>query len=245
VTTHPPRHRLEELLAGSLRDAKLRGHVDACAECTARLSAMNEARAAFVGHRDPTSFARLVADRGGLRKQKTSLLRRAGFGLAAAAIVLLGARLAMPEPAAVRFKGPANLEVFVHRNGQTQPVENGQALAAGDQLAFVYTLAEAQSLLLLSIDESGAVTRYFPSESGAAVLSPAARAQLPVGIELDAHHGEERLFALFSRAPIDEPRAREALRQALRDARARGVGIAGMTRPELPAQQSSVWFRKP
>lgn len=245
MTSHPPRHRIEELLAGPERDPELRTHVEGCADCSARLRAMSDARASFVGRRDPGSFARVIAERSRDAQKKTPVLRRLAVALAAAAVMLLGVRLAMPEPTAIRFKGQASLQVFVQRDGGAEEVTNGQALETGDQLAFVYTLAEAQNLLLLSIDESGAMTRYFPAASASALLSPAARAQLPVGIELDAHRGEERLFALFSRETIDEARARDALQESLRAARARGVGIAGMSPLQLPAQQTSLWFRKP
>lgn len=227
MTPHLPRHQLEELAADR---GRADSHLDACAQCTARLRALERARASFLARRDPQSFAlTLVA-----RRPKPSATRFAPYFLAAAAaIMLLWLR---PDSDAVRYKGSAQkLQTFVQRAGQVQALADGQPLAAGDQLAFVYTLSEPRHLLLISIDETGAIARYYSGP-----LEPATRAQLPVGIELDAHRGEERLFALFSREPIDEARVRAGLKTALREAH----GVAGM-KLLLPVEQTSTWFRKP
>ncbi len=252
MTAHPSRNRLEELTAGSSRagDAELRTHVDGCGACSARVAAMQAARSAFLRRRTPTEFARSVM--GKLRtssarpKRPRRFLRVAPYVLAAASLVLVCIRLTAPSAGTIRLKGSSRLDVFVRRNGHAQALHDGEALMPGDQLAFAYTIPDARNLLLLSIDDSGIVTRYFPRDaSTGSHLGPALRAQLPMGVELDAHRGEERLFALFSRDAIDEAKTRAALERALRDAKSSGGGIASMNRLALPLEQSSVWFRKP
>jgi hypothetical protein len=112
-------------------------------------------------------------------------------------------------------------------------------------LAFVYSLDRPRHLLLLGIDDAGTVTRYFPAQgTGGAPLAASPHAQLPVGIELDARKGEERLYGLFSDSVLDEAEARRALTQALSRARTHGAGIPSMGEVDLPVRAVSVWFRK-
>jgi hypothetical protein len=57
--------------------------------------------------------------------------------------------------------------------------------------------------LLLGIDDTGAITRYFPADGETSATLPAgARVQLPVAIELDHHRGQERIVALTQRAHL-------------------------------------------
>jgi hypothetical protein len=245
IAPHPPRHRIEELVAGR-DDGELRTHVDACAECTKRVQALEQARASFLRRRDPIQFARVVVARREAASRARPRLpgRWASLALAAAAAVcFLWVRRDAPD--AIRLKGGRSLQAFVQRDGRPVALEDGQPLKEGDRLAFTYSLSEARHLLLLSIDDTGAITRYYPVDADHGALAPAARAQLPLGVELDAHRGEERLVALFSREPLDEARAKDALRNALRAAQAQGRGIASMTTLAVPAEQASVWFKKP
>ncbi len=239
MSPHLPRHQLEELAVRD--DAMLRAHVDGCGACSARLQALLSARASFVQERDPQAFARRVFSQRRSRRRPTHWLWAAALA-SAAALLLIWVR----DDDTIRYKGGHNFQVFVQRHGSPEILADGQPLAAGDQLAFAYSLAEPRYLLLLSIDDTGAITKYYPLDArSGSPLGPTTRRPLPVGIELDAHRGEERLVALFSRTPIDETRARDALREALRNAHARGLGVRDMGPLLLPAEQTSVWFRKP
>lgn len=239
MSPHLPRHQLEELAVRE--DAVLRAHVDACEACSARLQALLSARASFVQARDQHAFARTVISRRKSRRRPTHWLWAATLAAAAALLVIW-----MRDDPTVRYKGGTLFQVFVQRDGSPQSLANGQRLAAGDQLAFAYSLTEPRYLLLLSIDDTGTITKYYPLDARpASPLGPTRPRPLPVGIELDGHRGEERLVALFSRTPLDEARVQNALRKALHDAQARRLGVGEMGPLMLPAEQTSVWFRKP
>ena len=166
----------------------------------------------------------------------------------ATALMVIAARpaLVVPVAPAIRFKGEAALlQTYVRRGAETRVLRSGEALYAGDQLAFKYTLAQPRHCLLLGIDDAGTITRYFPEATLAPVaVLPAGVRTLPIGIELDAHKGQERLVALFSETPLDEQRVRSALSAAFRAARARSAGLEHLGDLDLPARQISVWFHK-
>jgi hypothetical protein len=241
LTTHLPRHRLEALSGGHDPDA--RAHLVACTACADRLEQLEAARATFLARRDPMKFAREVTAR---PQPRRPISRARWVGAAAlAAVAALALLMVRGAPESIRYKGGSDLHAFVERDGRPRALTNGEPLRAGDRLAFTYAAREPRHLLLLSIDEAGAITRYYPEDEGDAPLPPAARAQLPVGIELDSHRGEERLVALFSLEPLDEAQVRQDLREALRESRVRDGGVAGMQRLDIAAEQASVWFRKP
>jgi hypothetical protein len=228
-------------------------HLARCEHCAARRAAIESARGAFLEQRPALELLRAVRARAEATPPPTRprmlTLRRVALGaslFAAAALLMLVLR---PAPPSIRFKGAPAIEVYVKRGTRSAALRDGDALGAGDHLGFVYSLPKPRHLLLLSIDDTGAISRYFPVSDGAGAeppLSAGARAQLPIGVELDAHRGEERLIALFADAPLDEAQARDALRAAFEQIRARKLGLAALPKLELAgADEASVWFRKP
>jgi hypothetical protein len=177
---------------------------------------------------------------------------RRGFVSAAAFGAFVLAAVAMfvqrdPSEDVIRYRGTsASLQAYVQDGRGAHAVHDGEVLSGGAQLAFAYTLSEPQHLLLFGIDDAGAITRYFPDEpiAHSSALPAGAKRQLPVGIELDARRGRERLIALFSREPLDRESVQDALGSAWRQMRARGKGISEPFELALPAQQISLWFEK-
>jgi hypothetical protein len=258
VITHLCRHQLEQLVANDLRATvhpALRVHLAACDPCSMRKRALEAARARFLAAYPAADFARAVVEQAAQPEppprrrwqgwSAPGVLASAAGSLAIGAAALLWFSRA-PAPPAIRLKGGVSLQAFAKHAGRTSALRDGDALAPGDQLAFEYALDRPRYLLLLGIDDAGAITRYFPADSsGAAPLAATPRAQLPVGIELDARKGQERLYALFSAAALDEAEARGALIQALFAAHAHGAAIAALRELDLPAHQVTIWFRKP
>ncbi len=253
MSEHLARHTLERMVANDPRDAiapELRAHLASCEQCTHRLRGIERARGAYAATRPAERFAAAVAARAaGRAPAKSRWLRlRAPVAAAIAAAALIAVVVGSRDPNEIRYKGPtAQLQFYVKHDARTRLVSAGDTLAAGDQLAFTYSLTQPQHLLLFGIDDAGTITRYFPEPALApsTVLPAGVARQLPVGIELDARRGQERLIALFSSTPLDEARARDALGAALRAARERGGGIADVRDLPLPATQVSVWFTKP
>jgi hypothetical protein len=248
---HPPRHLLEAFLADVARLAnasELRAHLAVCERCSERLHAMDSARAAFAREHSASDFARRVSAAAALRERpRRAWLWAAGGGglaLALAALVLL---IRVPSDPEIRYRGAAvSFEVYVRDGTRARALKEGEVLSAGGQLAFTYTLGAPQHLLLFGIDDAGTITRYFPDGNivQSSALTAGSKRQLPVGIELDARSGRERLIALFTASPLDEAAARAAIEDAWRQVRARGKGPSEPFELALPATQRSLWFDK-
>jgi hypothetical protein len=257
VSDHLPRHHLERLIADDPRLSvrpELQMHLASCHQCATRKRLLEAATARFLSVHPATDFVRAVlaratapgpVQRRAPRVWKARPMLAAGLGLLAAAAAVLSLDR-MPGTPDIRLKGGVALQAIAMHGGTTRPLRDGDALSVGDQIAFEYALDRPRHLLLLGIDDEASVTRYFPVDgSRATPLGATRRAQLPIGIQLDAHRGEERLYALFSETALDERAVRAALARALAAQTQRGGGIATMEAIDVPARHVSVWFRKP
>ncbi len=247
---HPPRHLLEAVAAGQTDQppqAQAAAHAGGCPTCSSRLAAMTGARAEYLGAYPAQDFVRQVAARAerAPRPVAPAPRRRWLAGLAAGTLVVAVAAvflLLRPAPDDVRLKGGVSWSVFAKRGPRTWPVTDGESLKAGDRLAFAYVIAGDRYLLLLGVDDAGAITQY-GGEGGAPLLLRRGRGTLPFGIELDARRGEERLFALFSPAALDVEQTKQALAAAAARARAQNRPLtAGDLK--LPGEIASFGFRK-
>ena len=115
----------------------------------------------------------------------------------AAAAVLLLVRGHHAEPD-LGIKGGAAWQVVALHGEHELRVKDGTVLAAGDKLRFVVVPNGARYVMIASIDGAGAASIYYP-----AVKLEGARVEVPDSIVLDDAPGPERLFALFSDAPLD------------------------------------------
>jgi hypothetical protein len=254
VNDHVSRHHLERWAVDGQRAAlplEQRAHMAACDYCRMRERKLNAARERFLAEHPAEDFARAVMSQAAVRNAAPRFAKAARVfasvaGLLAAAAAALLYWADTPTSPAIRLKGGVALQAVAKHGDKLRVIRDGDSLFAGDQLAFAYGLDHPRHLLLLGVDDGATITRYFPAaDSRAAPLPATHRAQLPIGIELDARSGEERLYALFSDAVLDEAAARRALLRALAAAQAKRGGIATMAEIDLPAQQVSVWFRKP
>lgn len=258
MTEHLVRHQLESLAADDPHAPiapALRAHVAGCDQCTTRLRALHASKARLLARIPADEFARATVARAGSSEPVTAGRRLHPKWLAAAA----ASGIAMAAVAAalwvgghhsntdIRLKGGVALQPLAKHAGRVARLQDGDALFEGDELAFEYSLDRPQHFMLLGIDDGGHVTRYDPPDA-TSLVPESHHGQLPIGIQLDARKGEERLYAVFSETRIDEAGARAALQRALESARAGGGGIATMDPlPRLApdARTFSFWFRKP
>jgi hypothetical protein len=171
MTGHLTRGQLEQLVADDPRapvPPVLRVHVSGCDRCSVRKLALDRARANYVATHPAADFARAVVARAAtptpIAKQRRPAQRVFAAAAAAFALVagfLLWQRPAQP-PAAIRAKGGVSLQVIAKHDGIQSQLLDGAVLAPGDQLAFAYALDRPRHLLLLGIDGSGQITRYYP-----------------------------------------------------------------------------------
>jgi Domain of unknown function (DUF4384) len=257
VTAHLSRRELEQLVAddpAATVAPVLRVHVADCDRCAVRRLALEAARSRYLERYPAREFARAVVERAAraetlepARSRKTRVVVPMVASLAIAAGALLWLQPSF-ESTAIRTKGSVSLDVVVQHAGAQRRLRDGDALAPGAQLAFSYALDRPRHLLLLGVDDAGQVTRYYPADPAHSIpLQATGRAQLPIGVELDARKGQERLYALFSIEPLDEGEVRNAIQRTLVAERARGGGIATMSaiRVSRLTSQRTLWFRKP
>ncbi|HXI56032.1 MAG TPA: hypothetical protein VNO55_08230 [Polyangia bacterium] len=223
-------------------------HRAACARCQATIE---EARALKV------QFAREVLPRtidavAARRRPRAEAARPKSWrwlagavgaaALATAALVLVivvprhhlpGQMAAADDGPAVSLKGGPSLRVFARRDGQVFAVHDGAHLRGGDEVRFVAQPAGLPYLLIASVDGASKVSVYYPYDGAeSARMSSEKATELPDSIRLDATLGPERVFALFSRAPITAADVRASLAAVAR----RGpAGIRAEVTPPIRA----------
>jgi len=222
---HLSTFHLDALEIGVLSDAEqtaARTHLGACARCRADLEETRAAAERFRVHVFPRTAGRLTRARS-IAGWKLAL----GAALAAAVAIVLFVRMRPRDPdAAPRDEGPVlavkggpSLRAFALRDQRVFAVREGMRLVAGDRLRFVVEPAGLPYLLVASVDGDGKVSVYYPERGDQSGRLPSEmRNELPDSIRLDAAAGPERVFALFSRAPLPV----EPVRRALQAVGARG-----------------------
>jgi hypothetical protein len=104
-------------------------------------------------------------------------------------------------------------------------------LLPGDALRFVVQPGGLPYLLIVSRDGAGHLTVYYPfGGSRSAELKSEGRNELPGSVELDATPGEERLFALFSRRPLEAARVTSRLADSTTEPSAAELGADALLR---------------
>jgi hypothetical protein len=147
---------------------------------------------------------------------------------------------AVQEPG-VWAKGRLVVEAFCKRGESVFRVEDGAALLAGDRLRFAYTAPQDGHLMVFGVDDGGQLFPYYGEGALASIaVGAGASVMLPGSVELDNHHGVERVFALWSPTPVDAAGVRRAVAQALASG-----DIARATRLNLPADQVSYLLKRP
>ncbi|MCP3143518.1 zf-HC2 domain-containing protein [Pyxidicoccus xibeiensis] len=221
---------LDALPAGER--AAARAHLDTCATCRARADELAALRSHFTVNvlpRTVSALQRPPAWRSAWRWWVPALA-------AATAVLLVMVRPVTPDDGPeFGVKGGAALQLYAHRGERTWKVEEGEALAPGDQVRFRMDGGGLPYALVVSVDGAGQVNTYYPFGGQASVLLPLSdMAELPGSIVLDEAPGPERLFALFSREPLTFDAVAPALR-----ALAEGGAATIRERTHLPVPASA------
>jgi hypothetical protein len=144
--------------------------------------------------------------------------------------------------AGVRAKGHLVVQAFCKRKDAVFPVEDGGTFLSGDRLRFAYSAPSAGNLMIFSVDDRGQIFPYYGDDSLRSVpVAAGARAMLPGSVELDDHHGLERVFALWAAQPLDGGQVRQAVASAL----AAAGDIGRVEKLGLAVDQVSYLLRRP
>jgi hypothetical protein len=236
-----PLGALRGLDAGELAGeelARVRGHVDGCAECRTVLADFEaERRALAVALPLPALERRLAARPPRWPRLVLGVLLPAAAALGAWA---LATRPDDEAPAAVRAKGgdAAELSFLVKTADGAREGVDGERLRAGDALRLRYA-GPRPFVLVFGVD---ADARVFPYVAAGDRSAPAAagRQLSPGAVTLDADPRPERIFALWSDTPVGLDEVRLAAREGLQ----RAGSIERLERLPLPGDQATVLLRK-
>ncbi|HEY2899715.1 MAG TPA: hypothetical protein VGL59_03990 [Polyangia bacterium] len=149
---------------------------------------------------------------------------------------------AVAAQAGARNKGQLVLQAFCKRGDIVLPLDDGAALMSGDRLRFGYSAPAAGHLMIFGVDDRGQIFPYYGEGSLSSVpVGAGSMALLPGSIQLDDHHGKERIFALWAAQPIDAKRVQVAVTQAM----VVGADVTRVAALDIDVDQTSVLLRRP
>ncbi len=248
------RHRAGEALA---EGAAIAEHAASCAECKARLRALDDEQRRFEAAISFDRFAAGVerAARGApvrtARRLPARVWELPTLALAAAVAVVVtfhgrAPRGRVTPPGWDGIKGGAGMIVRIAGTAGQRTAQVGatEPLTSGERLRLGYQTGGHRYLLSLSIDEHGEVTPLYP-ERGSSLAVPggvgSATHFLPDSLELTGA-GLETIVVLLS----DQPLEVEAARRAARAAYDRAGGDLGRLPPlGLSGEEFKRTFAKP
>lgn len=104
---------------------------------------------------------------------------------------------------AFKGKGGSDFSILVETHNGTITERESDVYYPGERIQVCYNTVVSQHLVLLSIDGTGKLSRYFPSRGRTSLEVPAGVSQpLPNSIRLDEYIGSEKLVMVFSKDPI-------------------------------------------
>ena len=237
--SHPSDLALEAFLLEPDR-SPLAPHVETCSSCAARVARMREEGEEFRRVVFPRTVD-AVQDATEKRRFRWRLVLAPAGALAAAVAIVLAVRTPGPPDDyeyGVKGTGMA-LAVFVNAGEGTRAVPDGAAVPASAALRFKVQPAAGCWLWIMSVDESGEISRLYPPKG----TPPDRRAPGPVpgGAVLDGQPGPERIYAVC--APTQEMAWNEVKAAAavvatggpdrVRSARGLGGSLAGAYQASL------------
>lgn len=230
---------------GSRTQGELAVHLGWCGRCQRAVEELASSRRELF--EDDEEKAAAIATRkllAAVSLRRAERRRRFFFAFLPAA--LAAACLAVwlrPSAEGVRAKGELAVELFCKRGEVVFPAKDGGDFFPGDRLRFAYTSSEAGYLVVFGVDDGGSVFPYYPQRNLAGLELPAGKkVLLPGSIELDAHRGWERTFALWSRTPLDEREIRARVNETLTAA---GGDLRRAARLQINLPQVSHLLRRP
>ena len=227
MKNHPSELALEAYLLDR-ETSKVAPHVAGCEKCRARVARMEREGEDFRRFVLPATLD-AVLEKNAPRRRKAWLWLVGIAPVAAAAALIISLRPAEPPEGYVGEKGGMSLVAYLGSPGGTKAVVDGQAVSPAAELRFSVAPRGRCNLWLVSVDESGQISRIYPTDGeGGAPVSK--QGPLPGGAVLDGRAGLERFYAVCSPAPLRYEDLTKSVRAAVQGLEAvrKGPGLPGL-----------------
>jgi len=185
-----------------VRKKQIQNHLRQCQSCTNYFNQLQMENQQFLN-----SFPDITVPDNDTYFQKSTKPRRLVDLFAIAAVLIFsvtGSLYLFNGHHNFRTKGSEKIRVFCKNEyGITELLPHSKCVP-GDLLQFSYSSVQRSNFLLLSIDTTGKITTFFPSNSDSSiVITTGADIPLPHSILLDNYLGPELYLALFSSSPFE------------------------------------------
>jgi hypothetical protein len=224
---------LDRLALGELDESErpaIEAHLGTCTDCAAARVRLADERTAFAREAAVANLAADVLVRSEKKEDADwrGLWRRFFIPLGAIAVAVVVMVVTAERPG-VRTKGEFSLSPYVlhPESSTTGTLHLGEPLHPGDRLQFRYNGARAGHLTIVSVDEAGNVSLYYPPGPTAAPVAAGQDIPLSTSVELDATLGREVIIGVRCDAPIATDAVMNAARRAVEGVKGRAATELG------------------
>lgn len=200
---------LERFWLESCDTNDLKGHVTSCPKCQERLQIWEGERRAFLQKYPFGRFEKEVAAEDNLLSRLWHLIAapstawKASFALATVAVLAVILLLPHERQETIMSKGGSSVGFYVVHNGEGREGRDEMKLSPGDELKFYYTSDMPGFLLLVGLEEDGALNVYYPMAGSASQpIGRGTKVFLPDSIRWRPHTHSEKFYAIVSEKPI-------------------------------------------
>jgi hypothetical protein len=188
---------------GETKHHSIAAHLTSCASCRAYVENLERGKTAFLSAL-PFETTIALPERP-VVKPAVLFFGRPLYALAASLVLFVGAGflyMAGTRHGENRIKGETGLKVFVQNRAGAIEKREPRVYYTGEKIQFLYSCGADNRFILLSLDTTGAVTTYYPSEKAgdsSCALESGRDIPLPNSIVLDEYTGRELFIGLFSK----------------------------------------------
>jgi hypothetical protein len=178
---------------------RIAAHILTCDLCRSYVETFSSENAAFIGAHP---FEATVPAAAAPARRTVPFRMRTIYGIAASIAIAFttGYLFHAREPAlSSRIKGSVGLTLYVKTTQGEIEKRREQVYTAGERIQFLYSCDTHNKFMLLSIDTTGTVTRYYPASGDSSdALEPGQDIPLSHSIQLDEYAGKEVFIGVFS-----------------------------------------------